>query len=50
MRVYYKLDEKYIGKQHCNNKGCFMLTKKLSQKVLKELFNKGNKFVLKDER
>jgi len=44
----YKLDFKFIGKRHCDNTGCITLTDKLSQRVLKKLFDKGNKFVIKE--
>ena len=45
MKVYYKLDDKFIGKMHCDREGKTILTDKLSQKKLKELYIKGNKFV-----
>jgi len=47
MKVYYKLDEKFIGKMHSDKSGKTILTKNLSQRVLKQLFDKGNKFVFK---
>jgi len=46
MKVYYKIHPDFIGKQHSDLSGCFMLTSKLSQRVLKALYLKGNKFVL----
>lgn len=45
MKIVYKLDSKYIGKAHYDNNGVIILHDKLSQRVLKELYNKGNKFV-----
>jgi len=48
MKTFYKLNFKYIGKRHCDRSGCINLTDKLPQRVLKQLFDKGNKFVTKE--
>ena len=42
----YKLDSKFIGKAHYDSNGLIILNEKLSQKALKELYKKGNKFVI----
>ena len=46
MKVYYKIHPKFIGKVHHDNTGATVLTSKLSQRKLKELLAKGNKFVI----
>jgi len=45
MKIIYKLNPKFEGKAHHDKDGAVMLHSGLSQRVLKELFKKGNKFV-----
>jgi hypothetical protein len=45
----YKIIDSYIGKCHCDSSGVYHLTNNLSQKVLKELLSKGNKFIVSEE-
>lgn len=45
----YSIHPDFIGKQHCDLSGVYCLNDKLSQKVLKELYRKGNKFILANE-
>ena len=46
MKTYYKIHPKFIGKVHHDKSGATVLTAKLSQRILKELLSKGNKFVI----
>ena len=50
MKVYYKIHPDYIGKVHHDLSGATVLTEKLSQRVLKKLLEKGNKFVIQAEK
>jgi len=49
MKVTYKLHPDYIGKAHSDKDGQIVLNEKLSQRQLRELFKKGNKFVIQYE-
>lgn len=48
LKIVYSLLPDYIGKVHCDKSGVTVL-KNLSQSKLKELYLKGNKFVVKNE-
>lgn len=47
-KFVYKLDSKFIGKVHNDSQGRTVLTDKLTQTVLKALYNKNNKFISRD--
>ena len=46
MKVLYKIDPNFIGKAHSDISGQIVLNEKLSQRVLKKLHEKGNKFII----
>ena len=47
--VRYYIHKDFIGKQHNDLSGGYHLTDKLSKRVLKQLLEKGNKFILSEE-